>query len=123
MSSQSPAQILSDILLAGTWTNFGSTPKIKVIAKDTGRGLLNDGVTVKNGAGGHAEQAFDGSLIYEELVGQIYAKARNETNRDALRADIFSIIQASSYTITIQSVGYSDRRNRDAIVFDVAILN
>ena len=114
--------LVNTILTNGTWTNYGSLPRIIERKTTTKRRALNVGIEIRN-EGGVLEQTFDNVKICEYLEGRLEIYARDQSDRDDIQSDVESIIGASSTAIKILSVVHVNARNRWTTEFRLRILN
>ena len=106
---------------AGTWTNYGTTPKNIVLLEKGARGDFNVGIVINNGPNSPTTLTFDGTPIYETQRGSVTVKSRSSATLKKLRADVYAVLKASSYPFKITPKD-SNTRNRHIVSFDVEIL-
>jgi hypothetical protein len=95
---------IQPILEAGSWTNYGSTPKIIGKNIKSARGNKNARIEVKNEEGGHIETSFDGSVIYRTLRGSVIPVSTKGSDRDKMKVDIMAIMKVAGYPYTAPTV-------------------
>jgi len=92
---------LKTILEAGTWTNYGSTPPVKIIGISSKRPNAYKGVLVKSTPKDY-ESTFTSSLVFRRETGEILLYERNQTKLDALEDDLINIIATGSDAIVLR---------------------
>jgi len=110
--------IIVPILEAGTWTNYGSTPKIISMNLKSSRGNKNARIEVKNEEGGSIDIAFDGSIIYQSLRGSIIMVSTDGSDRNKMKKDVMAIMKTSGIPFTRPSLSDTPKiRNKEKSSF------
>lgn len=113
------------VLESGTYTNFGSTPKIVRVGQGltTARNNKNVRIEVEDLPGNSSEMTFDGTLIYNELRGAIKCVHSDISKRNLMKNDIYPILKASGYPF--EPLSFDDvpiKRNKEETTFFLRIL-
>jgi hypothetical protein len=94
------SSIISDILAAGTFTNYGSTPTLIILSSGSIR-VRGTYITLED----EDEDLISdhtGKVLMKNKTGYLTIYAKNIDSRDDLEADVRSILQAqSSYSYEI----------------------
>ena len=123
--------VIVPVLEAGTWTNFGSTPKIAVSQKSgpgfaSIRGNKNARVEVKNedGQADNLELTYDGTPILSNLVGQVSLVSTDKSDRNKMKTDLVAIMKASGIPFTPPRIANNpSRRNKDRATYFFTIIS
>lgn len=107
------------VLDAGTWTNFGSTPKIFTEAQEIG--ALEDYIYVGEDTE-DIHRSSDDTRIYANETCSLKLFSPNTTNRDNIIADIEAIFKASSEGIKLKSGNPSAVRDKYIREFIVELI-
>ena len=121
---------IAPILEAGTWTNYGSSPKIVRQGKSgpsrpSPRGNKNDRVEIKNGDGGDdvTELTFEGTPMYQFLGGEITLVSTQKANRNKMKTDLLAILKAGGVTMEDpRALNNPTKRNKDKATYFFRVL-
>ncbi len=83
------------ILEAGTWTNYGETPNIKIIGISSKRPNAYKGVLLRSLPKEYIS-TFSSTIVGKTEIGEILLYERTQAKLDALEADVENIIPASN---------------------------
>jgi len=132
MVTQSWAELLEDILEAGTWTNYRAVdgvskdPPIRLIPRDSVRGEKNTHIQLDEKSAKEAPiQATGGAVIYTEKSGKLKAFCTKADHRNAIHDDIIAIMNASAYEWVAKRgiKRYTLQKNNFVLEMDLTILN
>lgn len=123
--------VIVPILQAGTWTNFGSTPKITANQKSgpgfaSIRGNKNGRIEVKNeeGPADSTELTYDGTPIFDNLSGQVALVSTDKSDRNKMKTDLVVILKAAGISFTPPRIANNpSKRNKDRATYFFTILN
>ena len=113
--SQDFVDLVAPLLAAGTWTNYGSTPKIVSKNKANLRGNKNARIEVRNEEGGYYDLTFDSSEICQHLRGTISIFSTLGSDRNKMKKDVMAIMKSSGYPFTAPNQSNNPKiRNKEA---------
>jgi len=117
--------VVEPVLLAGTWTNVGSTPKIKREHVEGWSGIEDEGILIEDSIAKELEEgtASDGTIVYETLRGVIKVRSTIESELDKYEADIKAILKASSLGYQILNILPIPYENKYSLEMEVKIIN
>jgi hypothetical protein len=95
--------------LLTTFTNFGKTPQIIKLHRETKRKAPHEGIQLRDGTD-EVILASNGSQIYANRNGTIEIYANNQTDADNLYADL--IANFVGYPVVYDDVYHPDKRNK-----------
>lgn len=123
--------VIVPVLEAGTWTNFGSTPKISVNQKSgpgfaSIRGNKNARVEVKNeeGSADGIELTYNSTPIQNNLSGQVALVSTLKSDRNKMKSDLIVILKAAGIPFTPPRIANNpSKRNKDRATYFFSIIN
>lgn len=92
--------IIVPVLEAGTYTNYGSNPKIVGKNIKSARGNKNARIEVKNEEGGSIITSFNGSIIHQTLRGSVIPFSTKGSDRNKMKLDVMNIMRLAGYPFT-----------------------
>jgi len=116
--------VIQPVLLAGIWTNVGSTPKIKREHVEGWSGIENEGILIEDSVPKELEEgtAIDGTIVYEILRGVIKVRSTIESELDKYEADIEAILKVSSLKYIILNILPIPYENKYSLEMEVEII-
>jgi len=122
------ANIVKDVLVAGTWTNFtrglttNSNPPIFILYEDKVK-LGETYITLENDPGMPIMLA-NATLMFVDRPCKIQIFARNETDRENIFEDIKALMKASNYSHTYtRNQERSPNQQRSNLEVTIKLLN
>ncbi|MHA1795344.1 MAG: hypothetical protein ACTSX4_11950 [Candidatus Helarchaeota archaeon] len=127
------ADVIEPILKAGTWTNYNALnnnqdPKIIVFNKGdpkygTLRGNKNGYIGIRNTMDEPPELAMDGTLLFQNLGGEIACVSTKNEDRNAMKADVLNILKASGIPFNLgPPLNNPKIRNKETSIFSITII-
>lgn len=123
--------VMVPVLEAGTWTNYGETPKIVTKQKSgpskrSSRGNKNARVEVKNedGPADDDDLTFNGVIIQDNLSGQVTLVETDKSSRNKMKTDLMEIIRLSGIPFSKPRIANNPaKRNKDKTTYFLQIIN
>ena len=93
MTSYNFYSIVAPVLEAGTWSNRGTTPKIKRFTFEDFEAMTEFGILLRH-SDKESYLSTAGTVIYEKIRGTIYLRDTKEANLENAEADLKDILKA-----------------------------